>query len=213
MKKLNSENKVITYTISKVADSKDMYISVQNGEVEIIAPYNYSNKHIQKIIEEKRDWILRKIEEYNFNNTDDFNGIERNPIKILGKEYRIKINYKNINVAELNVEKNDIKISLSNKYKGRNNKKVLTLAIDKLYESIAPNEIERAMEKTRILLGYAPEDYKIEKMQNSYAKCVKNIITINPEIVKFDRKTIDKIVLEQFLKIKKTNKKRRVCVK
>ena len=61
MKKLNSENKVITYTISKVADSKDMYISVQNGEVEIIAPYNYSNKHIQKIIEEKRDWILKKL--------------------------------------------------------------------------------------------------------------------------------------------------------
>ncbi len=210
MKNLRTENKVITYTISKVADSKDMYISVQNGEVEIIAPYNYSNKHIQKIIEEKRDWILKKIEEYNFKNPEEFNGIERNPVKILGREYRIKINYKNINVAELNVEENDIKITLSNTYKRKDNKKVLTLAIDKLYESIAPAEIERAMEKTRILLGYAPEDYKIAKIKNAYAKCTKNIITINPEIVKFNRKTIDKIILEQFLKIRKSCIKKRV---
>ena len=76
------------------------------------------------------------------------------------------------------------------------------MAIDKLYESIAVKEVERAMEKTRILLGYAPEDYKIEKMNNAYGKCVKNVITINPEIVKFDRKIIDRIVLEQYLKIK-----------
>ena len=77
MKKVKTESKVIIYSISKVRDSKDMYISIQNGEVEIIAPYNYSNKQIQKVIEEKRDRILKKIAEYNFNNTEDFNGIER----------------------------------------------------------------------------------------------------------------------------------------
>ncbi len=203
MKKINTRNNVITYVINRVRDSKDMYITVQNGEVEIIAPYNYSNRQIQKIIEEKKDWIFKKIEEYNFKNKNAFNGIERNPIKILGKEYKIKIQYKNIKLAELDVEESKIIITLGNIYKRKDNKKVLKLAIDKLYESIAPNEIERAMEKTRILLGYAPEDYKIEKMQNLYAKCIKNIIIINPEIVKFNRETIDKIILEQFLKLKK----------
>ena len=206
MRKTRIDNKVITYAITKVRDSKDMYISVQNGEVEIIAPYNYTSKQIQEIIKEKRDWILRKIAEYNFKYQEDFNGISRNPVKILGKEYKIKINYKKTKVAELNVEQNEIQISLSNKYKGKDNKKVLSLAIDKLYESIAVKEVERAMEKTRIMLGYAPEDYKIEKIEHDYAKCEKNVITINPEIVKFNRNTIDKIVLEQFLKIKKTSK-------
>ena len=91
MRRTKIENKVITYTISKVANCKDMYISVQNGEVEIIAPYNYTNKQIQKIIAEKRDWIFRKIAEYNFKYQEEFNGIERNPLKILGKEYKIKI--------------------------------------------------------------------------------------------------------------------------
>ncbi len=205
-----NKNNLITYTISKIKDNKDMYISVQNGEVEIIAPYNYSNKEIKKILDKKRDWILKKIEEYNFKASEEYNGIERNPVKILGKEYKIKINYSNIKVAELNVEKSEIKITLSNRYKRKDNKKVLSLAIDKLYESIAPIEIERSMEKNRILLGYAPEDYKIEKMQNSYGKCTKNIITINPEIVKFSRDTIDKIVLEQFLKLKKHSKRIKV---
>ena len=128
--------------------------------------------------------------------------VERNPLKILGKEYRIKINYRNIDLAELNVENSEIEITLSNRYKGKDNKKILNLAIEKLYESIAPNEIERAMEKTRIMLGYAPEDYKIEKMKNTYGKCVKNIITINPYIVKFSREIIDSIVIKEFLKIK-----------
>ena len=49
-----NKNNLITYTISKIKDNKDMYISVQNGEVEIIAPYNYSNKEIKKILDKKR---------------------------------------------------------------------------------------------------------------------------------------------------------------
>ena len=207
MKNFKKGNSFITYTISRVADCDDVYISVQNGEVEIIAPCNFTNKKIQKIIEEKRDWILRKIHEYNFKDKEKYNGIERNPLKILGKEFKMKINYRNIDLAELNVENSEIKITLSNKFKGKDNKKVLNLAIDKLYESIAEKEIERSMEKTRILLGYAPEDYKIEKMKNTYGKCVKNIITINPEVVKFNRKTIDKIVMEQFLKLKVKSRK------
>ncbi len=207
MKITKRKNNVITYTVSRVLDCDDMYISVQNGEVEIIAPYNFSNRQIQKIISEKRDWIFKKIEEYNFKNKKESNGIERNPLKILGRNYKIKINYKNIRMAELNVEDSQIIVTLSNKYKGKDNKKILNLAIDKLYESIAEKEVELSMEKARILLGYAPEDYKIEKMKNSYGKCEKNIITINPEIVKFKRETIDKIIMEQYLKIKTKSKK------
>ena len=41
------------------------------------------------------------------------------------------------------------------------NKEILDLAIEKMYEQIANVEIERAMEKTRIMLGFAPEEYEI----------------------------------------------------
>ena len=127
---------------------------------------------------------------------------ERHPVPVLGTEYKIKIIYKNIKVAELDVEDKIIKISLPNKYKKANNERILDIAIDKMYEQIAKIEVERAMEKTRILLGFAPEDYEIRKMSEELGRCEENKITINPEIVKYDREIIDYIVLHEYCHLK-----------
>lgn len=127
---------------------------------------------------------------------------ERHPVPVLGTDYKVKIIYKNIKCAELNVEDKIIKISLPIKYKKENKEKILDIAIDKMYEQIAKVEVERAMEKTRILLGFAPEDYEVKKLTNSLGKCVNNKITINPEIVKYNRKIIDYVVLHQYCHLK-----------
>lgn len=133
---------------------------------------------------------------------------ERHPVPVLGTDYKVKIIYKNVKCAELDVEDKLIKISLPNKYKKANNEKILDMAIDKMYEQIAKVEVERAMEKTRILLGFAPEDYEIKKINNALGKCEDKKITINPEIVKYDRKVIDYIVLHQYCHLKyKTHSK------
>ena len=72
-----------------------------------------------------------------------------------------------------------------------------------MYESIAKDEIEKVMEKIRITVGFAPEDYEIKKMQVILAKCSDDKrITINPEIVKYDRKVIEYIVLHEFCHLK-----------
>ena len=130
---------------------------------------------------------------------------ERHPVPVLGTDYKVKIIYKNVKFAELNVEDKIIKISLPNKYKKANNEKILDIAIDKMYEQIAKVEVERAMEKTRILLGFAPEDYEIKKMSNAFGKCENNKITINPEIVKYGRDVIDYMVLHQYCHLKYKN--------
>lgn len=127
---------------------------------------------------------------------------ERHPVPVLGTDYKVKIIYKNIKVAELDVEDKIIKISLPNKYKKANNERILDIAIDKMYEQIAKIEVERAMEKTRILLGFAPEDYEIRKMSKELGRCEENKITINPEIVKYDREIIDYIVLHEYCHLK-----------
>ena len=127
---------------------------------------------------------------------------ERHPVPVLGTDYKVKIIYKNIKVAELDVEDKIIKISLPNKYKKANNERILDIAIDKMYEQIAKIEVERAMEKTRILLGFAPEDYEIRKMSDQFGRCEENKITINPEIVKYDREVIDYIVLHEYCHLK-----------
>lgn len=136
--------------------------------------------------------------------TEANNSIERHPVPVLGIDYKVKIIYKNIKITELDVENRTIKISLPNRYKKMDNKKILDLAIDKMYEQIAKVEIERAMEKTRIMVGFAPEEYEIRKMK-TLGKCGNNKITIHPEIVKYNRKVIDYVVLHQYCHLKHKN--------
>lgn len=127
--------------------------------------------------------------------------IERHPVPVLGVDYKVKIVYKNTKITELNVENKTIKISLPNRYKKLQNDKILDLAIEKMYEQIAKVEIERAMEETRILLGFAPEEFEIKDIDN-LGKCVNKKITINPNVVMYSRKVIDYIVLHQYCHLK-----------
>ena len=136
--------------------------------------------------------------------TNTNNSIERHPVEILGINYKVKIIYKNIKITQLDVEKNTIKISLPNIYKKIDNRKILDLAIEKMYEQIAKVEIERAMEKMRIMLKFAPEEYEIKKMK-TLGTCKNKKITLNPEIVKYNRKVIDYIVLHQYCHLKYKN--------
>lgn len=130
--------------------------------------------------------------------------IERHPVPVLGIDYKVKIVYKNIKITELDVEDKTIKISLPNRYKKMDNKEILDLAIEKMYEQIAKVEIERAMEKTRIMVGFAPEEYEIKKMR-TLGKCEQNKISIHPEVVKYHRDVIDYVVLHQYCHLKYKN--------
>lgn len=144
--------------------------------------------------------VKRKINVKTTNNTT----IERHPVPILGINYKVKIVYKNSKITELDIENKTIKISLPNRYKKMDNKEILDLAIDKMYEQVAKVEIERAMEKTRIMVGFAPEEYEIKKMR-TLGMCKDNKITINPNIVKYNRKVIDYVVLHQYCHLKYKN--------
>lgn len=147
--------------------------------------------------------VKRKINIKTLVNTS----LERHPVPVLGIDYKVKIMYKNIRITELDIEGKTIKISLPNKYRKMANKEILDLAIEKMYEQIANVEIERAMEKTRILLGFAPEEYEIAKIK-TLGICKENKIIIHPEVVKYNRKVIDYIVLHQYCHLKyKTHSK------
>lgn len=141
--------------------------------------------------------IRTRINEKTIMNTS----IERHPVPVLGINYKVRITYKNVKFVQVDVEEKLINISLPNKYKKVSNVEILDLAINKLYEQVACTEIERAMEKTRIMLGFAPEEYEIEKMK-MLGKCEDGKITINPEIVKYSRKLIDYVVLHQYCHLK-----------
>lgn len=193
---------IISYTVNKVKDSH-MYISVQNGEVVVNAPWFVTNDKIQKAIEEKRKWILEKIEEYKEQNKEL---MTLKPIVIFGIQYHLKIYYKNVKTIECNREKETIIINLPKKYKKTESELLTNIIIDKMYKQIAEKEVECIMEKTRILLGFAPEDYEIKEMKNEVAKCTEDKkIIINPRIVKYKKETLEYIILHQFCHLKYKN--------
>ena len=189
-------NNVITYTVNK-AINRDMYITVQNGEVVVNAPWYFSSNKIQTLVEEKKNWILSKLKE----NEQNLTNIQY--VKIFGRYYDIKVSYKNIKTPELNLEENsEIKIILPIKYKKIGNEQILKISIQKMYEQIAINELEDIMEKVRIMLGIAPEEYRIENIDKTLGKCVDKIITINPNLMQFKKETIEYVIIHEFCHLK-----------
>lgn len=198
MNLVKSRNNVITYTINK-SEVSNCYISVQNGEVMVCAPWYLSTAQIQTMVEQKKQWILAKLQEYKA-------PIKENIIKVLGQDYSIKVIYKNIKGPSVTLEDKKVKIVLPNKYKKDELAPILKVLIEKMYFTLAEKEIEMAMEKARITLGFAPEDYEICKMGNTLGKCSSNKkIYINPDIVKFDKNIIEYVIMHEFCHLKYKN--------
>lgn len=199
---------IIVYTVNKNY-TNELYLSIQNGEVIIKAPWYYTNNQIQDIIEKKKKWIMNKIQEYELSQEKKY--IRNEIIELLGENCRAKINYKNLKKPTLTVEGKNITICLPNKYKKLNRDEILVKLIEKLYDLVAQTEIESIMEKIRKKLGFAPEDYVIKRMENKMADCLteEKIIVINPDIVKYDREKIEYILVHEFCHLKyKTHSKK-----
>ena len=194
---------VITYTVNK-AVNRNMYITVQNGEVVVNAPWYFTSNKIQQIVQEKKNWILSKMQEYE----ENLSNIQS--VKIFGKNYDVQVEYKNIKAPELNLRENyKIEIILPAKYKKVGNEQILKMSIEKMYEQITNTEIEDIMEKTRKMLGIAPEDYEIRKMEKTLGKCEDGKITIAPELMQYKREVIEYVVTHEFCHLKyKTHGKR-----
>ena len=197
------KDNVITYTVNKAVNT-NMYITVQNGEVVVNAPWYFTSNKIQQIVQEKKNWILSKMQEYE----DNLSNMQS--VKIFGKNYDVVVKYKDIKTPELSLEQNyKIEIILPNKYKRIGNEQILKISIEKMYEQIANNEIETIMEKTRKMLGFAPEEYEIVKMKGELGNCINGKITINPELMQFKKEVIEYVIAHEFCHLKyKTHGKR-----
>ncbi len=130
-------------------------------------------------------------------------------VKIFGVSYELKVIYKRVKAPKLNLQKKLIEISLPIKYKKLNNEILIEMLLEKMYDAIASKELDIIMEKVRTTLKFAPEDYKIMRLDKRLAKCLANRIIINPDIVRYRKEIIEYVVFYEFckLKISKTSKK------
>ena len=86
------------------------------------------------------------------------------------------------------------------------NSDIIGILIEKMYEQIAEKEIESSMEKMRVMMGTAPEDFEIKRMKNILGICThEKKIIINPDIAAYDKNVIDYIVLHEYCHLKYKN--------
>jgi len=132
-----------------------------------------------------------------------------NKVKIFGVSYNLEVSYKYIKTPKLNIEKKVIKIVLPNKYKKVENETIIEILIQKMYEAIAEKELDSIMEKVRLTLKFAPEDFEIARINKTLGKCYKDKIVINPDIVMYKKETIEYIIFHEFcyFKCRKHSKK------
>ena len=208
----NLKNNVITYSVRKT-DSNKIFISVENTEVKLTVPSYFTSEQIEQILIEKQDWIYEKlIKEQTKKDLKVVKGsMPYNPeyTNIFGKKYHINLVYSNITSPKLNVEEQHIQIILPIRFKDTDNSDLLKVMLTKMYTKILDTELDTILENARVILGITPEDVEIVKNINFLAKCVNNKILINPEIVKFDKETMEYIIFHEFCHLEyKTHSKK-----
>lgn len=129
--------------------------------------------------------------------------------KIFGVSYELKIGYRRVKTPNLELREKEILINLPIKYKKINDDLIIEILLQKMYDAIANKELELIMEKVRTTLKFAPDDYKIMRLDKRLGKCIANKLIINPDIVKYRKEIIEYVVLYEFCKLKlnKTGKK------
>lgn len=201
MKKI-SNKEVIVYSVNRYFND-NILIDVQDGMVVVNAPWFFTNSKIRKIVEEKKNIILNKIKQYE-ERQEIY--IRNEIVKVLGEDCRVIINYKNLKKPTLTLEGKNLTICLPNKYKKITDRdEILQKLIEKLYDKIAIKEIEGIMEKIRNILKIAPEDYEIKRLEENIMaefNFNKNIITVNPDIVKYSKEEIEFIIFHEFCHLK-----------
>ena len=205
MKKIKYENKTIAYTVNE-ARIKNVYISIQNGEVVVKAPWYVTQNQIQEVVERKREWILNALEKYQVSPRKQKKYADGEKFQILGKNYYLNIYYKDTNKALLNVENSKIEVVLPLRFSEEDNEEQIKKMINKMYYMIAEREVESSMEKMRKLVGLAPEEYRIKDVKTCWGSCSSNKkITINQKLMMYSKHAIDYVVLHEICHLKYMN--------
>lgn len=130
-------------------------------------------------------------------------------ISVLGTALKLNLQYSNTSkTIELIKKETEIDLILPHIYKHLDNIEIINSAVGKLYMQLANTELEYSLELARHIFKFAPDDYKIERLNDAFYKCSKKVLIINPDIMQYNKDIINSTILQAFCKMKfKVNSK------
>ncbi len=108
-------------------------------------------------------------------------------ISLLGSSYKLNIKYVKSSSIDLVQNDSEFCLFLPAKYKNVDNMEIINL--------------EYSLELARHIFKFAPDDYKIQRLKDSYYKCSKKVLTVNPDIYQYNQEIIDTTILQAFCKM------------
>lgn len=181
---------------------KNMYILIRNGKVIVKAPNNISENRIKDFINSKEDWINKKLKEFEKKSFKEKSYVSGEVFKILGNDYILNIEYGDFEKASVNLDNGYINICVSENCETAKIKEL----IEKMYYKIALMIVDKSVNMWKNILKIAPDVVVIKKLKTAWGKCnSKRKITINPDLMKYDQRVIDYVVLHEFCHLRYMN--------
>lgn len=200
MNKVKYNSKIIEYEIVR-SKIKNLYIHVRDNKVIVKAPIKMKQSEIEDIVDRKKKWIYEKINQKVVENYKD-----GNTVKILGKDFLLQVQFLKDIKPILELNESDVVISLPLERKNRNNTQIIKDLINNLYMKIAEKEVAMAMMVVTRIVGIKPNKYRIKRLKTAWGTCTQNKnITINSELMKYDRQVIQYVVLHEICHLKYMN--------
>ena len=181
---------------------KNMYILIRNGKVIVKAPNNISENRIKDFINSKEEWINKKLKEFEKKSFKEKSYVSGEVFKVLGNDYTLNIEYGDFEKASVNLNNGYINICVSENCETVKIKEL----IEKMYYKIALMIVDKSVNMWKNILKIAPDVVVIKKLKTAWGKCnSKGKITINPDLMKYDQRVIDYVVLHEFCHLRYMN--------
>ena len=100
-----------------------------------------------------------------------------------------------------------VEISFPKEFKNKEiSKQMKNKIIDAIYKKVAYEETKLAMDKYTQITGLAPKEWRIRNIKTAWGTCSSNKnITISSNLAKFNRETIEYVVLHELSHLKHMN--------
>jgi len=169
---------------------KNLTIRINSdAKIVVSAPKFLSNSFIERFIKSKKDWIEKKLKNINLNKIEYKND---DKISFLGKKYILKVIISNKNYIDI---KND-KLFL---YTKENTVKIKEKILYDWYSLKAKEVFNKILNKYLKKTNQDINVLRIKRMKSRWGSCnsIKKYINLNLELIKYDIKFIEYVVLHE----------------
>lgn len=197
----------IEYTVIR-KNIKNVYICVKDGQVIVKAPLKYSKTKIEDLLEQKKDWIEKKLNTHKEDRSIDIKN--KNYIYILGNKVYIELKYYNKKLVEVKLNENKCEIYLPQNTKLNDDLyRKIEIKIENELLELSKKYIYFAMKKYMDLTLLKPQKIIIRRFKSIWGNCSSNgVIKINQKIIHYAVEQIEYVCLHELTHLKYMNHQR-----